>query len=50
MSGEEVVKTKYDEISSLGYKQGEILVKEEDKYGILDSQGNTIIRTIFDCK
>ena len=48
MSGEEVVKPKYDEISSLGYKQGEILVKEEDKYGILDSQGNTIIRTIFD--
>ena len=48
MTGEEVVKPKYDEISSLGYKQGEILVKENNKYGVLDSQGNIIIRPIYD--
>lgn len=48
MAGEEIVKPKYDEISSLGYKQGQILIKEKEKYGIIDSQGNTIIKPIFD--
>ena len=48
MVGEEIVKPKYDEISSLGYKQGQILIKEKEKYGIIDSQGNTIIKPIFD--
>lgn len=48
MTGEEIVKPKYDEISSLGYKQGQILIKEKEKYGIIDSQGNTIIKPIFD--
>ena len=48
MVGEEIIKPKYDEISSLGYKQGQILIKEKEKYGIIDSQGNTIIKPIFD--
>lgn len=43
-----IVKAKYDEISSLGYKEGQILVKENNKYGILDSKGNQLIKTNYD--
>lgn len=48
INGEIVVEAKYQEISSLGYKEGEILVKENNKYGIIDYKGNQIIKSNFD--
>ena len=47
--GEKIAEPKYDEISSLGYKDGEVIVKENNKYGILNTvTGSTIIKTIYD--
>ena len=47
--GEKIAEPKYDEISSLGYKDGEVIVKEDGKYGILNTvTGTTIIKTIYD--
>ena len=48
IDGNVVVEAKYQEISSLGFKEGEILVKENDKYGIIDELGNKIIKNIYD--
>lgn len=48
LSGNVVLEAKYQEISSLGYKQGEILVKENNKYGIISDKGNTIIKSNYD--
>ena len=48
IDGETILDAKYDEISSLGYKQGEILIKENDKYGIISDSGKRIIKTEYD--
>lgn len=49
LEGEKIADPKYDEISSLGYKDGEVLIKENNKYGILNTiTGTTIIKTIYD--
>lgn len=48
INGEVVVEAKYEEISSLGYKEGEILVKENNKYGIISYKGYQIIKSIYD--
>ena len=49
LEGEKITEPKYDEISSLGYKDGEVLIKENDKYGILNTiTGTTIIKPIYD--
>ena len=48
MSGKIILDAKYDEIYSLGFKEGEIVVKENNKYGVVDSKGNTVIKNIYD--
>lgn len=49
LDGEKITEPKYEEISSLGYKDGEVLIKENDKYGILNTiTGTTIIKPIYD--
>ena len=49
LDGEKLTDPKYDEISSLGYKDGEVLIKENDKYGILDTiTGISTIKPIYD--
>ena len=48
MTGKRILDAKYDEIYSLGFKEGEIVVKENEKYGLVDSRGNTIIKNIYD--
>lgn len=48
MSGKIILDAKYDEIYSLGFKEGEIVVKENNKYGLVDSKGNTVIKNIYD--
>ena len=46
--GKEITEPIYDEISTLKDKPGSILVKKENKYGILDSYGNTILDLKYD--
>lgn len=48
IKGNLILEAKYDEISSLGFKEGEILVKENSKYGIIDEKGNQLIKNIYD--
>ena len=48
MSGKIILDAKYDEIYSLGFKEGEIVVKENNKYGVVDSKGNIVIKNIYD--
>lgn len=48
LDGETILEAKYEEISSLGYKQGEILIKENGKYGIIDEKGKRIIKPEYD--
>lgn len=47
IDGNVIIEPKYEEVSSLGYKEGEILVKENGNYGIIDDQGNTIIKSNY---
>ena len=36
ITGKHITETKYEELSSIGKKEGEILVKENGEYGIID--------------
>lgn len=45
---ENVTDPKYEQIYNLGYKQGEVVIKQNDKYGIIDEKGNTIIKNSYD--
>lgn len=47
IDGNVIIEPKYEDVSSLGYKEGEILVKENGNYGIIDDQGNTIIKSNY---
>lgn len=48
ISGNLILEAKFDEISSLGFKEGEVLVKENGKYGIVDTNGNQLIKNMYD--
>lgn len=48
LEGNQITEAVYEEISSLDYRPGRILVKKEGKYGILDSQGNLFIPIKYD--
>lgn len=48
ITGNVITENKYEEIYSLGYKEGEVVIKENGKYGILDEKGNTKIKNEYD--
>lgn len=48
ITGETITEAKYEEIYNLGYKQGEVIVKEAGKYGIIDEKGNKKIQNKYD--
>lgn len=48
ITGKTVTEPKYEEIFNLGYKEGEVIVKYNGKYGIIDEKGNTKIKNEYD--
>ena len=48
INGKAITQAKYEEIFSLGYKAGEVVIKENGKYGILNENGNLKIKTEYD--
>ena len=48
ITGYEITKNEYEEISGFGNKEGELLTKLDGKYGILDSNGNWKIKNKYD--
>lgn len=48
ITGKTVTENKYQELSSFGKKEGEILVKENGEYGIIDEKGNVKIKNKYD--
>lgn len=48
INGSIITENKYEEITSIGNKEGEVLVKEDGKYGIIDEKGNTKIKNQYD--
>lgn len=48
VTGNIVTNAIYEEISSVGYKNGELLVKKDGKYGIITDNGNIKIKNKYD--
>ena len=48
ITGNVITSAKYDEIFNLGFKGGEVVVKENGKFGILDEKGKTKIKIKYD--
>ena len=48
ITGNVITFAKYDEIFSLGFKGGEVVVRENEKFGILDEKGKTKIKIKYD--
>ena len=48
LDGKKITEAVYDEIVSLDYRPGRILVKKQDQYGILDVVGNVVIDVKYD--
>jgi len=48
ITGKIVTKAKYEEVFSLGYKQGEVAVKEDGQYGVISENGNVKISNAYD--
>ena len=48
VTGNIVTNAIYEEISSVGYKDGELFVKKDGKYGIITDNGNTKIKNKYD--
>lgn len=47
-TGKTVTDAKYEDLTSLTDKEGEVLVKENGEYGIIDEKGNTKIKNKYD--
>ncbi len=47
-SGKTVTGAKYEEISGIGHKEGEVLIKKDGKYGVIDENGNVKIKNKYD--
>lgn len=48
INGKEITGAKYEELFSSGYKDAEVIVKENGKYGIIDEKGNVKIKINYD--
>ena len=47
-NGKRLTKAKYDDVDTLQFKEGELLVKEEGKFGIININGATMVKSEFD--
>ena len=47
-NGKKLTKAIYDEIDTLQFKEGELLVKKDGKYGIINIKGTTLVKTNYD--
>lgn len=48
IEGKQITKPIYEEIDTLQYKEGEILVKKDGKYGVINQKGAILIDTKYD--
>lgn len=47
-NGKQVTKAIYEEIDTLQFKEGELLVKENGKYGVINIKGATLVEANYD--
>lgn len=47
-NGKQITKPIYEEIDTLQFKEGELLVKKEGKYGVINIKGATLVKTNYD--
>ena len=47
-NGKRLTKAKYDDVDTLQFKEGELLLKEEGKFGIININGATMVKSEFD--
>lgn len=47
-NGKKITDAIYEEIDTLQFKEGELLVKEKGKYGIINIKGTTLVKTSYD--
>ena len=47
LDGKEIVKSIYDEITGLPYKEGEVLVKQGDNYGVINKNGAILLEAKY---
>ena len=47
LEGKEIVKPNYDEITGLPYKEGEVLVKQGDNYGVINRNGAILLEAKY---
>ena len=47
-SGKKITKAIYEELDSLPYKEGELLVKQDGKYGVINIRGNKLVDIAYD--
>ena len=47
-SGNTITEAKYEEISTTGFKEGELFVKQDGKFGIIDKNGDYKIKNKYD--
>ena len=48
LDGEEIAEPIYESIEGLPYKEGELLVQLEGKYGVINNKGNNLVDTKYD--
>ena len=47
-SGKKITNAIYDELDSLPYKEGELIVKKDGKYGVINIRGNKMVDISYD--
>lgn len=47
-SGRQITKPIYEEIDTLQFKEGELLVKKEGKFGVINIKGAVLVKTSYD--
>ena len=47
-NGEKITKAIYDEIDTLQFKEGELLVKSKEKYGVINIKGHILVKIKYD--
>lgn len=48
ITGKVILDARYEQIYSLGYKENEVIVKDNNKYKIYDVKGKQLIKDEFD--
>ena len=45
LNGKKITNAVYEEIDTLQFKEGELLVKKDGKYGVINIKGATLVKT-----